>query len=81
MWHKYFNIFVLHNNVSNHTSIGCELCRVLLGRVLYNILDSKMGIWQQKLSSPNYQIAQDVLEQTEMIIQDVRKNAMQSYIR
>ena len=40
-----------------------------------------MGIRPQKIPSPDSQIAQDVLEQTETIFQDVRKNAMQAYIK
>ena len=37
-----------------------------------------MGIRPQKVPPPDSQIAQDVLEQTEIIFQDVRKNAMQT---
>ena len=40
-----------------------------------------MGIRQQKTSSPDSEIAQDVLENTEAIFQDVRENAMQAYIK
>ena len=40
-----------------------------------------MGIRPQKNSSPDSEIAQDVLEQTEMIFQDVRRNDMQAYIK
>ena len=40
-----------------------------------------MGIRPQKISSPDSEIVQDVLEQTEMIFQDVRRNAMQAYIK
>ena len=40
-----------------------------------------MGIRPQKISSPVSEIAQDVLEQTEMIFQDVRRNAIQAYIK
>ena len=40
-----------------------------------------MGIRPQKIPPPDSQIAQDVLEQTETISQDVRKNAMQAYIK
>ena len=40
-----------------------------------------MGIHPKKTPSPDSQIAQDVLEQTEMVFQDVRKNAMQAYIK
>ena len=40
-----------------------------------------MGIRLQKIPSPDSQIAQDVLEQTETIFQDVRRNAMQVYTK
>ena len=40
-----------------------------------------MGFRPQKILSPDSDIAQDVLEQTEIIFQDVRKNSMQAYIK
>ena len=40
-----------------------------------------MGTRPQQQPIPTSQIAQDVLDQTEMIHQDVRKNAMQAYIK
>ena len=40
-----------------------------------------MGIRPQQQPIPTSQIAQDILEQTEMIHQDVRKNTMQAYIK
>ena len=40
-----------------------------------------MGILPQKTTSPDSEIAQNVLEQTEIILQDVRRNAMQAYIK
>ena len=40
-----------------------------------------MGIRPQRQPIPTSQIAQDILEQTEMIHQDVRKNTMQAYIK
>ena len=40
-----------------------------------------MGFCPEKIPSPDSEIAQDVLEQTEMIFQDVRRNAMQAYIK
>ena len=81
MRHKYVNIAVLNYNTSYHTSIGCEPSRVFHGRVPYNVLDIKMGIRPQKRPTPNSQIAKDVLKRTEMIFHDVRKNAMQAYIK
>ena len=81
LWHKYISIPVLNYNTSYHSSIGCEPSRVFHGCIPYNILDSKLGIRPQKIPSPDSEIAQDVLEQTEMIFQDVRRNAMQAYIK
>ena len=81
LWHKYVSIAVLYYNTSYHASIGCEPSRVFHGRIPYNILDLKMGIRPQKFPPPDSQIAQDVLEQTETIFQDVHKNTMQAYIK
>ena len=78
---KNVSIAVLNYNTSYHANIGCEPSRVFHGRIPYNILDLKMDIRPQKISAPNSQIAQDELEQTETIFQDVRKNAMQAYIK
>ena len=81
LWHKYVSIAVLNYNTSYHASIGCEPSRVFHGRIPYNFLDLKMGIRPQQIPPPDSQIAQDVLEQTETIFQDVRKNAMQAYLK
>ena len=81
LWHKYINIAVSNYNTSYHTSIGCEPSRVFHGRIPYNVLDKKLGIHPQQQPIPTSQIAQEVLEKTEMIYQDVRKNTMQAYIK
>ena len=81
LWHKYVNIAVLNYNTSYHTSIGCEPSRVFHGRIPYIVLDLKLGIRPQQQPIPTSQIAQEVLEQTEMIHQEVRKNIMQTYIK
>ena len=44
-------------------------------------MDLKLGIRPQQQPIPTSQIAQEVLEQTEMIHQVVRKNIMQAYIK
>ena len=80
-WHKYINIAVLNYNTSYHASIGCEPSRVFHGRIPYNVFDSKLGIRPQQQPIPTLQIAQEVLQQTEMIHRDVRKNLMQAYIK
>ena len=81
LWHRYISIAVLNYNTCYHASIGCEPSRVFHGHIHYNVLDLKMGIRPQKIPSPNSQNAQDVLEQTETFFQDVRRNAMQAYIK
>ena len=81
LWHKYVRIAIFNYNTSFHASIGSELSRVFHGRFPYNVVDLKTGIRLQKFPAPHSQIAQYVLEQTEMIFQDVRKNAMQTYIK
>ena len=81
LWHKYINIAVLNYNTSYHTSICFEPSRVFHGHIPYNVLDLKLGIRPQRQPIPTSQVAQEVLEQTEMIHQDVRKNTMQAYIK
>ena len=80
LWHKCVNTAVPNYNASYHTSIGCEPSRVIHGRIPYNILDLKLGIRLQQQPIPTSLRAQEVLEQTKLIHQDVRKNAMQAYI-
>ena len=81
LWHKDISIVVLNYSTSYHSSSSCEQSRVFYARIPYNILDLEMGIRPLKIPSPNSETAQDVLEQTETIFQDVRKNIMQAYIR
>ena len=81
LWHKHINLAVLNYNTSYHTSIGCEPSRIFHGRIPYNVLDLKLGIRPQQQPIPTSQIAQEVIEQAEMIHQDVRKNTMQAYIK
>ena len=81
LWHRYINIAVLNYNTSYHTSIGCEPSRVFHSRIPYKILDLKLGIRPQQPPIPTSQIAQEVLEQTEIIHQDVPKNIMRAYIK
>ena len=81
LWHKYVGFEVLTFNTSYHASIGCEPSRVIHECIPYHVLDFKIGIRLQKIPYPGSQMAQDVLEQTEMIFRDVRKNAMQAYIK
>ena len=73
LWHKYASIAVLNYKTSYQASVRCEPSRVFHGRIPYNVFDLKMGIRPQKNLDQNSQVAQDVLDQTEIIFQDVRK--------
>ena len=78
------NTSILRSSIiktSYHTSIASEPSRVIHDCIPYNFLDLKLGIRTQQQPIPTSQIAQDGLDQTEMIYQDVRKNAMQGYIK
>ena len=81
LWHKYVSNAVLNYNTSYHTSIGCQPSRGFQDRDPYQILDLKLAVRPQRVPVPISQIARDVLDQTQMIYQDVRRNAMQAYIK
>ena len=81
LWHEYVNFAVLNYKTCYHTSIGCEPSRIFHGRIPYIILDLQMGIRPQQPPILTSQFAQDVLDQMAMVYQDVRRNAMQAYIK
>ena len=81
MRHKYVNIAILNYNTSFHTSIGFEPSRVFHGLVPDTFVDLKMAIRPRKTPTPNSQVAEDGLKQTEMIFHDVRNNTMQAYTK
>ena len=80
-WRNRGNIMVLNYNTSYQASIACEPSRVFQGRFPYNVLDIKMGIRPHLPPIPTRQIAKNVLAQTKVIYQDVRKNAMHAFIK
>ena len=51
------------------------------GRVLHNVPDLKIGVRLEIISTLCSQTAEDVLEQTEIILQGARKIIMQAYIK
>ena len=81
LWHKYVDIAVLIYNTSCHTIIRSEPSRVFQGRIPNKVLDLKLGTRSQQAHIPTSQIAQSKLDQTQMIYQDGRRNAMQTYIK
>ena len=81
LWHKYGSLAVLKYNTSYHSSIACEPSRIFYGRIPCIILAFKMGIRPLWAPITFSQIAEDVLDQTQMIYQDVRRISTQSYIK
>ena len=80
-WHKFVNNVVLKYNTSYHATIGCEPSRVFHGSIPYPVLDLKLGNLSQQSHILTSEVAQDVLDHTEMIYQDVRKNDTQAHIK
>ena len=76
--HQYCRPYLQH---IYHAIFGCESSRVFHQRIPYKVLDFEMGIRPQKIATANSQVAEDVLEQTELIFQDVCKNALPAYIK
>ena len=66
-WHKYISVAFLNYKTSYHISIVCEQSRVFLSQNPYKISDIKLGIRPQQQPFPISQIAQDILDQAEMI--------------
>ena len=78
--HKYVSLAGLNYKTSFYASNGCQPSRVFHGRrIPYNVLDLKLGIHPKQIPIPTLQIAQDVLDQTEMIYQGAHKKAMKAY--
>ena len=80
MWHNHINIAVLIYDTSYQASSGCEPCRVYQRRLPYNVLVMKKAFEHSNHVSPKSQLAQDVPGQTGMVLQNLRKNAMQAYV-
>ena len=80
-WHKYSPLAVLNYNTTYHSSIGCEPIKVFHGRIPFNVLDHKMG------NNPNYnflpttEFAEEVQQRTQILIDQTKKNIMQSYLK
>ena len=81
LWQKHVSIAVLNCKTTYHANNGCEPSRVFHGRSSHIVLNLTKGIRPQKITQPNSQVAQYVLEQIEMVYQDARRNAMVAYIK
>ena len=80
-WHKYLPLAVLNHNTTYNASIGCEPTRVFHGRVPYNVLDFKLGYRHDSRPLPTTEMAEEIQRQTDTLIDQVKKNVMQAYLK
>ena len=80
-WHKYLPLAVLNYNTTYHSSIGCEPSKVFHGRIPYNVLDHKLGNNPNKNFLPTTEFAEEVQQRTQILIDQTKKNIMQSYLK
>ena len=79
-WHKYLPLAVLNYNTTYHSSIGCAPSKVFHGRILFNVLDHKLGNNPNKIFLPTTEFAEEVQQRTQILIDQTKKNIMQSYL-
>ena len=80
-WHKYLPLAVLNYKTTYHSSIGCEPSKVFHGRIPYNVLDHKLGNNPNKNFLPTTEIAEGLQQRTQILIDQTKKNIMQSYLK
>ena len=80
-WHKYLPLAVLNYNTTYHSSIGGEPSKVFHGRIPYNVLDHKLGKNPNKNFLPTTEFAEEVQQRTQILIDQTKKNIMQSYLK
>ena len=80
-WHKYLPLAVLNYNTTYHSSLGCEPSRIFHGRVLYNILDHRLGLNPNPKILPTTDFAEELQRRTQILIDKTKKNIMQSYLK
>ena len=80
-WHKYLPLAVLNYKTTYHSSIGCEPSKVFHGRIPLNVLDHKLGNNPNKNFLPTTEFAEEVQQKTKILIDQTKKNIMQSYLK
>ena len=80
-WHKYLPFAILNYYTTYHSSIDFEPSRVFHGRVPHNILDHKLGLRFNRITTPTTDFAEQLLCRTKTLYDKTRKNVMKSYIK
>ena len=72
---------MLNYNTTYNSSIGCEPSKVFRGRILYNVLDHKLGNNPKKSFLPTTEFAEELQQRTQFLIDQTKKTIMQSYLK
>ena len=80
-WHKFLPLAVLNHNTTYHASLGCEPSRVFHGRLPHNILDYKLGNNPNPKYLPHTDVADEVQRRMKILLDQTKKNIMQSYLK
>ena len=77
-WHKHLPLVVLNYNTTYHATLGCEPSKIVHGRIPYNILDHKMGLYPNPKVLPTTDFADEFQRRTQILLDSTKKNIMQS---
>ena len=80
-WHKYLPSVVLKYNTTYHSCIGCEPSKVFHGRIPHKILEQKLANTPNKNFLPTIEIAGEVQQRTQILIDQTKIYIMQSYLK
>ena len=80
-WHKYVPLVVLNNNTTYHATLGCEPSRIFHGRILYNLLDHKLGLNPNPKVLPTTDFADELQRRTQILLDSTKKHILQSYLK
>ena len=80
-WHRFLPLAVLNHNTTYHATLGCEPSRVFHGRIPHNILDYKLGYNPNPKYLPHTDVAEEVQRRMKILLDQTKKNIMQSYLK
>ena len=80
-WHRFHPLAVLNHNTTYHATLGCEPSRVFHGRIPHNILDYKLGYNPNPKYLPHTDVAEEVQRRMKILLDQTKKNIMQSYLK
>ena len=81
MWQKYVQIAFINYNTSYHESLGCEPTTVFHGRILYKILDIKLGLKPEWKKDNNEDLTHELQKQIAEVHQAAKDNLLESYLK